>query len=173
MRAACSFAACRFSGSCHIERFRARIPALSPSGAWYGHSSRAPHNRTRTGEPLAATTAAGDNVLYHSLSALASAEVNFWFTCRRKRLVASSGRVWRKVPDDILSYLGVGLRLSARRLPPPLLRPCFVALPATWSEAHSSLSPNQLHEGFNLLRNLSAVGAEILLKANSAKKCDD
>jgi hypothetical protein len=29
-----------------------------------------------------------DNVLYHSLSALASAEVNFWFTCRRKRLVA-------------------------------------------------------------------------------------
>src|SRR5580698_347172 len=30
----------------------------------------------------------GDSVLYHSLSALASAEVNFWFTCRRKRLVA-------------------------------------------------------------------------------------
>src|SRR5271167_2555352 len=28
------------------------------------------------------------NVLYHSLSALASAEVHFWFTCRRKRLVA-------------------------------------------------------------------------------------
>ena len=27
----------------------------------------------------------------------------------------SSGRVWRKVPDDILSYLGVGLNLSARR----------------------------------------------------------
>jgi len=40
----------------------------------------------------------------------------------------SSGRVWRKVPDDSLSYLGVGLHLSARRLPPPLLRPCFVAL---------------------------------------------
>jgi len=35
--------------------------------------------------------------------------------------------------------------------------------PATSSKAHSSLSPNQLHEGFNLLRNLSAVGAEILL----------
>jgi len=31
------------------------------------------------------------------------------------------------------------------------------------SKAHSSLSPNQLHEGFNLLRNLSAVGAEVLL----------
>jgi hypothetical protein len=30
----------------------------------------------------------GDNVLYHSLSASASAEVNFRFTCRRKRLVA-------------------------------------------------------------------------------------
>jgi hypothetical protein len=27
----------------------------------------------------------------------------------------SSGWVWRKVPDDILSYLGVGLNLSARR----------------------------------------------------------
>jgi hypothetical protein len=27
----------------------------------------------------------------------------------------SSGRVWRKVPDDILSYLGVGLNLSAWR----------------------------------------------------------
>src|ERR1700727_698092 len=35
--------------------------------------------------------------------------------------------------------------------------------PATSSKAHSSLSPNQLHEGFNLLRNFSAVGAEILL----------
>jgi hypothetical protein len=45
--------------------------------------------------------------------------------------------------------------------------------PATSSKAHSSLSSNQLHEGFNLLRNLSAVGAEILLYANSAKKCDD
>jgi len=33
-------------------------------------------------------TPAHDNVLYHSLSALASAEVNFWFTCRRKRLVS-------------------------------------------------------------------------------------
>jgi hypothetical protein len=32
----------------------------------------------------------GDNVLCHSLSALASAEVNFWFTCRRKRLVAQA-----------------------------------------------------------------------------------
>jgi hypothetical protein len=39
----------------------------------------------------------------------------------------SSGLVWRKVPDDILSYLGVGLNLSTRRLPPPLLRPRFVA----------------------------------------------
>jgi hypothetical protein len=31
--------------------------------------------------------------------------------------------------------------------------------PATSSRAHSSLSANQLHEGFDLLRNLSAVGA--------------
>jgi hypothetical protein len=46
----------------------------------------------------------------------------------------SSGRVWRKVPDDILSYLGVGLHLSARRLPPPLLRPCFVALSSDFVE---------------------------------------
>jgi hypothetical protein len=45
-----------------------------------------------------------------------------------------------------------------------LLRPCFVAL--------SSLFPNQLHEGFNLLRNLSAVGTEVLLQANSAKHLD-
>ena len=75
-----------------------------------------------------------DNVLYHSLSALASAEVNFWFTCRRKRLVTRSGRVWRKVPDDILSYLGVGLNLSARRLPPSLLRPCCVALSSDFVE---------------------------------------
>ena len=72
-------------------------------------------------------------------------------------------RVWRKVPEDTLSYLGVGLHLSARRLPPPLLRPCFVALPSDFVEGTSFLSPNQLHEGFNLLRNLSAVGAEILL----------
>src|ERR1700730_2710966 len=33
-----------------------------------------------------------DNVLYRALSALASAEVNFWFTCRRKRLVAQADR---------------------------------------------------------------------------------
>jgi hypothetical protein len=33
----------------------------------------------------------------------------------------------------------------------------------TASTADLSLSPNQLHEGFNLLRNSSAVGAEILL----------
>ena len=46
----------------------------------------------------------------------------------------SSGRVWRKVPDDILSYLGVGLNLSARRLPPPLLRPRFVALSSDFVE---------------------------------------
>jgi hypothetical protein len=45
--------------------------------------------------------------------------------------------------------------------------------PATSPKAHSSLSPNQLHEGFNLLRNLSAVGAEILLQANSTKERDD
>jgi hypothetical protein len=32
-------------------------------------------------------------VLYHSLSALASAEVNFWFTRRRKRLVAKADGV--------------------------------------------------------------------------------
>src|ERR1700678_242017 len=85
----------------------------------------------------------------------------------------SSGRVWRKVPDDILSYLGVGLLLSARRLPPPLLRPVSWRFPAASSKPHSSLSPNQLHEGFNLLRNLSAVGAEVLLQANSAKERDD
>src|SRR5467141_2490393 len=45
-----------------------------------------------------------------------------------------SGRVWRKVPDDILSYFGVGLHLSARRLPPPLLRPYFVALSSDFVE---------------------------------------
>ena len=46
----------------------------------------------------------------------------------------SSGRVWRKVPDNVLSYLDVGLHLSARRLPPPLLRPCFVALSSDFVE---------------------------------------
>ena len=38
---------------------------------------------------------------------------------RRVRIAGNPG---------IISYLGVGLHLSARRLPPPLLRPCFVAL---------------------------------------------
>jgi hypothetical protein len=38
--------------------------------------------------PTVDSSVVNDNVLYHSLSALASAEVNFWFTCRRKRLVA-------------------------------------------------------------------------------------
>jgi hypothetical protein len=46
----------------------------------------------------------------------------------------SSGRVWRKVPDDIPSYLGVGSHFTARRLPPPLLRPCFVALSSDFVE---------------------------------------
>jgi hypothetical protein len=59
--------------------------------------------------------------------------------------------------------LGRLITLSARRLPPPLLRPCFVALSSDFVEGTSFLSPNQLHEGFNLLRNLSAVGTEILL----------
>jgi hypothetical protein len=49
--------------------------------------------------------------------------------------------------------------LNARHL----LRPFLWRFPATLSKAHSSLSPNQLHESFNLLGNLSAVGAEILL----------
>jgi len=44
------------------------------------------------------------------------------------------GEQWRKVPDDILSYLGVGLNLSARRLPPSLLRPCCVALSSDFVE---------------------------------------
>lgn len=39
-----------------------------------------------------------------------------------------------KGADDILSYLGVGLHLSARRLPPPLLRACFVALSSDFAE---------------------------------------
>jgi hypothetical protein len=43
----------------------------------------------------------------------------------------------------------------------------------TSSKAHSSLSPNQLHDGFNLLRNLSAIGTEVLLQANSNKERDD
>jgi hypothetical protein len=47
---------------------------------------------------------------------------------------STSGRVWRKVPDDILSYMGGGLHLSARRLPPPLLRACFVALSSDFVE---------------------------------------
>ena len=33
------------------------------------------------------------NVFYHSLLGLASPEVNFWFTCRRKHLVAQRTRV--------------------------------------------------------------------------------
>ena len=64
-----------------------------------------------------------DNVLYQ-----ASAEVKVPVHLPEETTRRSSGRVWRKVPDDILSYLGVGLHLRARRLPPPLLRPCFVAL---------------------------------------------
>jgi hypothetical protein len=55
------------------------------------------------------TAPTDDNVHYHSLAALASAEVNFWFTLPEETTRRSSGRVWRKVPDDILGYLGVGL----------------------------------------------------------------
>jgi hypothetical protein len=77
-----------------------------------------------------------DNVciaLLPPLPALASAAVNFWFTCRSNDS-SLKGRVWRKVPDDTLSYLGVGLNLSARRLPPPVLRPRFVALSSDFVE---------------------------------------
>jgi hypothetical protein len=59
---------------------RARDP-LGPYRAGLG-ASKKPNERRRGFLVLNAI------VLYHSLSALASAEVNFWFTCRRKRLVA-------------------------------------------------------------------------------------
>jgi hypothetical protein len=35
-------------------------------------------------------------ITYRSLSALASAEINFWFTCRRKRLAVPADGRWRK-----------------------------------------------------------------------------
>src|ERR1700687_1643771 len=54
----------------------------------------------------------GDSVLYHSLSALPSAEVNFWFTCRRKRLVAQADGCGERCPEDILSYIGRRLRFE-------------------------------------------------------------
>ena len=85
----------------------------------------------------------------------------------------SSGRVWRKVPDDILSYLGVSLILAHG----VFRHHCFGLVswrfPATSSKAHSSLSPNQLHDGVDLLRNSRPVGTEVLLQANSAKERDD
>jgi hypothetical protein len=43
----------------------------------------------------------------------------------------------------------------------------------TSSKADSSLSPNQLHEGFNLLRDPRPVGPQILLEADAAKERDD
>jgi hypothetical protein len=84
-----------------------------------------------------------------------------------------SGRVWRKEPDDILRYLGVGLHLSAR----VFRHHCFGVVswrfPATSWKAHSCLSPNHLHEIFNLFCDSGPVRTEVLLEANSAKERDD
>src|ERR1700722_696850 len=86
----------------------------------------------------------GSTIPVDSLSRMIKSFIIHYLPCERggKFLVhlpqettrRSSGRVWRKVPDDILSYLGVGLNLSARRLPPPLLRPRFVALSSDFVE---------------------------------------
>jgi hypothetical protein len=65
-----------------------RGPQHSPSCASSARSPTFPEPDSRTGLGRGAISDTNDNVLYHSLSALASAEVNFWFTCRRKRLVA-------------------------------------------------------------------------------------
>src|SRR3984885_1574668 len=74
-----------------------------------------------------------DNVLYHSLSALASAEVNFWFTCRKKRLVARADGCGERCRMTFLATWA-SAHLSARRLPPLLLRPCFVVLSSDFVE---------------------------------------
>jgi hypothetical protein len=78
--------------------------------------------------------AANDSVFYHSLSALAKRGGKFLVHVPEETTRRSSGRVWRKVPDNILSDLSVGLHLIARRLPPPLLRPCFVVLSCDFVE---------------------------------------